>query len=169
MAGPSRSRSRATSGANLGAGDDYIGLALDLVDLELEVEVLGSTRGGVDLSVEGEGADELPAGMQNRSNRSRRSAPDRRGDLPEGVGWRVGMTNPVTLARGLGSSAAATIGGLVAGNALSAKPLARPRSCCSWRPTSRAIRTTPRRRCLVASSCRPDRRRCRGRPLRRPP
>ncbi len=110
--------------ANLGAGYDCIGLALDLVD-RIEVEVLGWTRGGVDLSVEGEGADELPAGMQNRFVAGLVAAlRTGRGDLPEGVGWRVGMTNRIPLARGLGSSAAATIGGLVAGNALLGDPLA---------------------------------------------
>jgi homoserine kinase len=111
------------SSANLGAGYDCIGVALDLVD-RIEVEVLGWKRAGVDLSVEGEGADELPATIQNRFVLGLEAALRAgRGDLPEGVGWRVEMTNRIPLARGLGSSAAATVGGLVAGNSLLGGPL----------------------------------------------
>jgi homoserine kinase len=46
-----------------------------------------------------------------------------RGELPEGVGWRIEMQNRIPLGRGLGSSAAATVGGLIAGNALLGEPL----------------------------------------------
>lgn len=104
--------------ANLGAGFDCLGLALDLVD-RIEVEVLGWSRGGIDLSVEGEGIDELPATLQNRFVSGLEAAlRTTHGELPEGVGWRVAMRNRIPLARGLGSSAAATVAGLVAGNAL---------------------------------------------------
>ncbi len=111
------------SSANLGAGYDCLGLALDLTD-RIEVEVLGWTRGGVDLSVEGEGVDELPATNQNRFVRGLAAAlTAAHGELPAGAGWRVSMTNRIPLARGLGSSAAATVGGLVAGNVLAGEPL----------------------------------------------
>jgi homoserine kinase len=90
------------------------------------VEVLGWSRGGVDLSVDGEGVDELPATTQNRVVLGLEAALQAgRGDVPAGVGWRVAMTNRIPLARGLGSSAAATVGGLVAGNALAGEPLSR--------------------------------------------
>jgi len=46
-----------------------------------------------------------------------------RGELPDGVGWRIEMENAIPLARGLGSSAAATVAGLLAGNALVGEPL----------------------------------------------
>ena len=46
-----------------------------------------------------------------------------RGELPEGVGWRIDMHNEIPIARGLGSSAAATVGGIVAANALLGGPL----------------------------------------------
>jgi homoserine kinase len=49
-----------------------------------------------------------------------------RGDLPEGVGWRIAMHNQIPLARGLGSSAAATVGGILAGNALAGEALSMP-------------------------------------------
>lgn len=111
------------SSANLGAGYDCLGLALDLTD-RITVEVLGWKRGGVDLSVDGEGADELPATVQNRFVRGLEAALSAaHGELPPGAGWRVAMTNRIPLARGLGSSAAATVGGLVAGNCLAGEPL----------------------------------------------
>jgi homoserine kinase len=111
------------SSANLGAGYDCLGLALDLVN-RVEVEVRGWSRGEVDLSVEGEGAEELAASTDNRFVAALEAVMrEARGSLPEGVGWRVEMRNRIPLARGLGSSAAATVGGLVAGNALLGEPL----------------------------------------------
>lgn len=104
--------------ANLGAGYDCLGLALDLTN-RIEVEVRGWSRGGIELTVEGEGAGELSADADNRFVRGLSAALElARGELPEGIGWRISMTNRVPLARGLGSSAAATVGGVVAGNAL---------------------------------------------------
>ncbi|HYM82785.1 MAG TPA: homoserine kinase [Candidatus Dormibacteraeota bacterium] len=109
--------------ANLGAGYDCLGLALDLTD-RITVEVLGWTRAGIDLSVDGEGADELPATVQNRFVQGLEAALSAaHGELPPGAGWRVEMSNRIPLARGLGSSAAATVGGLVAGNCLAGEPL----------------------------------------------
>ncbi len=111
------------SSANLGAGYDCLGLALDLSN-RIEVEVRGWSRGEVELSVEGEGAEELAADHENRFVRGLEAVlREARGSLPEGVGWRVEMRNRIPLARGLGSSAAATVGGLVAGNALLGDPL----------------------------------------------
>jgi homoserine kinase len=104
--------------ANLGAGFDCLGLALDIVN-RVEVEVRGWATGAVELDVDGEGRDELPADRSNRFVVGLETAlREVGGELPEGVGWRVEMRNAIPLARGLGSSAAATIGGLVAGNAL---------------------------------------------------
>jgi homoserine kinase len=114
------------SSANLGAGYDCLGVALDLTD-RIELEVLGWTREGVELVVQGEGHDELPATVQNRFVRGLEAGlRAARGELPEGAGWRVDMTNRIPLARGLGSSAAATVGGLIAANTLLGEPLQRP-------------------------------------------
>lgn len=111
------------STANLGAGYDCLGLALSMTN-RVEVEVRGWSRGEIDLVVDGEGAGELPADRDNRFVRGLESAlRAARGELPDGVGWRVTMSNRIPLARGLGSSAAATVGGLVAGNALAGEPL----------------------------------------------
>lgn len=114
------------SSANLGAGYDCLGLALAIMN-RIEVEVRVWSRGLIELTVEGEGRDELTADRENRFVRgleaTLRAA---RGELPEGVGWRVAMHNQIPLARGLGSSAAATVGGVLAGNALAGEALLMP-------------------------------------------
>ena len=111
------------SSANLGAGYDCIGVALGLMN-RIEVEVRGWSRGEVELSVDGEGSGELAADGTNRCVQGIQAAlREVRGELPEGIGWRIEMHNEIPLARGLGSSAAATVAGLVAGNALLGEPL----------------------------------------------
>jgi homoserine kinase len=111
------------SSANLGAGYDCVGVALGLTN-RIEVEVRGWSRGEVELTVQGEGEDELSADRDNRCVLGIEAAMrEVRGELPEGIGWRLEMHNEIPLARGLGSSAAATVAGLVAGNALLGEPL----------------------------------------------
>jgi len=114
------------SSANLGAGYDCLGVALAITDrIELEVRVW--SRGEIELTVDGEGRNELTEDRDNRFVRgleaTLRAA---RGELPEGLGWRISMQNRIPLARGLGSSAAATVGGVLAGNALSGEALSMP-------------------------------------------
>jgi homoserine kinase len=111
------------SSANLGAGYDCLAIALDLVN-RIELEVRGWSRGEVELTVEGEGVGELPANRTNRFVQGLEAVlKEVRGELPVGAAWGVEMRNRIPLARGLGSSAAATVGGLVAGNALLGEPL----------------------------------------------
>jgi homoserine kinase len=111
------------SSANLGAGYDCIGVALGLTN-RIEVEVRGWSRGEMELSVQGEGEGELAADRDNRCVLGIEAAlREVRGELPTGIGWRIEMHNEIPLARGLGSSAAATVAGLVAGNALLGEPL----------------------------------------------
>jgi homoserine kinase len=111
------------SSANLGAGYDCLGVALGLTN-RIEIEVRGWSRGEIDLTVAGEGEDELAADRTNRCVLGIEAVlREVRGELPEGVGWRIEMHNEIPLARGLGSSAAATIAGLVAGNTLLGEPL----------------------------------------------
>ena len=109
--------------ANLGAGYDCLGLALAMVNrIELEVRVW--SRGAIELTVDGEGRDELGGDRRNRFVRGLEATLHKaRGELPEGLGWRIGMRNEIPLARGLGSSAAATVAGVLAGNALAGEPL----------------------------------------------
>ena len=111
------------SSANLGAGYDCLGVALAITDrIELEVRVW--SRGEIELTVEGEGRNELAEDRDNRFVRGLEGAlRAARGEIPEGVGWRITMHNQIPLARGLGSSAAATVGGILVGNALAGEAL----------------------------------------------
>jgi homoserine kinase len=113
------------SSANLGAGYDCLGVALAMTNrIELEVRVW--SRGEIELTVDGEGRNELTEDRENRFVQGLEAALRLAlGELPEGVGWRIGMRNQIPLSRGLGSSAAATVGGVLAGNALAGEPLAR--------------------------------------------
>jgi homoserine kinase len=104
--------------ANLGAGYDTLAVALEIVD-RIEVEAIARPGAGVELSVDGEGAGELPA---DRSNgfviALERGLVEARGNAHDGLSWRIEMVNRIPLSRGLGSSAAATVAGLLAGAAL---------------------------------------------------
>jgi homoserine kinase len=111
------------SSANLGAGYDCLGVALALTN-RVEVEVRGWSRGAIELTVDGEGRNELREDRDNRFVRGLEAAlVQGRGRLPEDIGWRISMDNTIPLARGLGSSAAATVAGVVAANALMGGPL----------------------------------------------
>ncbi len=104
--------------ANLGAGYDCLAMALDLTN-RVGLEVRTWSRGGIELSVEVEGTGELPADGRNRFVQGVEAAiREARGEVPEGASWRIEMVNKIPLARGLGSSAAATVGGLLAANSL---------------------------------------------------
>ncbi|MDO8484300.1 MAG: homoserine kinase [Candidatus Limnocylindrales bacterium] len=111
------------SSANLGAGYDCLGVALAMTNrIELEVRVW--SRGEIELTVDGEGRDELTEDRENRFVRGLEAALRMaHGELPGEVGWRIGMRNQIPLSRGLGSSAAATVGGVLAGNSLTGEPL----------------------------------------------
>ena len=106
------------SSANLGPGYDILALALDLW-LHVTVEVLGA--GDSTLAVEGEGADRLRWDEFNRFRAGLRDGAAEAGvlELPP---LRVEMRNEIPLARGLGSSAAATVAGLLAARELFGAP-----------------------------------------------
>jgi homoserine kinase len=104
--GPVRVSVPATS-ANLGPGFDSLGLALSLRD-ELTAEV---TAGGLVVEVTGAGADDVPRDESHLVVRSMRAAFDLMGTQPPGL--RLTCTNVVPHARGLGSSSAAIVAGVV--------------------------------------------------------
>jgi homoserine kinase len=104
------------SSANLGPGFDALALALALYN-ELELEEADH----VSVSVSGEGASHLAAGADNVVARGARMAFEAAGRSFRGVTIRC--TNRIPLGRGLGSSAAAWVAGLVAANALLGAPI----------------------------------------------
>ncbi len=108
--------------ANLGAGFDCLGMALGMTN-RIELEVCHDCDGQITLEVEGEGAGELGNDRGNRFIEGLETVIRAAGWVPEQLGWKIRMANQVPLSRGLGSSAAATVGGLLAANALLLQPL----------------------------------------------
>jgi homoserine kinase len=105
-----RVRVPATS-ANLGPGFDALGLALSLYN-----EVVLEPAPALAVTIEGEGKGRLDTGPRNVVVRGVRMAHEAAGRSFQGV--RLHCVNAIPLSRGLGSSAAAWVAGLVAGNAL---------------------------------------------------
>jgi len=104
--------------ANLGPGFDALGLALALYN-----EVVAEERDGVTVTIDGEGADRLARDAHNVVARGVRLAYEAAGRPFKGCA--LACVNRIPVARGLGSSAAAWVGGLAAGNALLGSPLSR--------------------------------------------
>jgi homoserine kinase len=104
---PVRVRVPATS-ANLGPGFDAFGLALTLHD-EVEARVAGT--GGTRVAVTGAGAGELPTGEEHLVVRAMRAAFDTLGGQPGGLDVRC--DNRIPQARGMGSSSAAIVAGVL--------------------------------------------------------
>lgn len=110
--GPVRVRVPATS-ANLGPGFDALGLALGLYD-DVAAEV--DTTGGVRVAVTGQGAGELPEDDRHLVVRAMRDTFDVLGGQPAGL--VVECVNRIPQARGLGSSSAAIVAGVLLARAL---------------------------------------------------
>lgn len=106
-----RVRVPATS-ANVGPGYDSFGLALALYD-EVVVRV---GEDGLDVDVAGEGAKKVRRDARNLVVKSMFTAFDRLGGRPRGL--EVRCLNRIPHGRGLGSSAAAIVGGIAAARAL---------------------------------------------------
>lgn len=98
--------------ANLGPGFDALGLAVSMHD-EIVARV---TASGLAVEVEGEGAADVARDDRNLVVASMRAGFTALGVEPTGL--RVGCLNRIPHGRGLGSSAAAIVGGLVAARAL---------------------------------------------------
>ncbi len=101
--------------ANLGPGFDCLGLALDLRD-EYRVEVVGEP--GVRVRTVGECSDSLPRDESHLVARSLLTALEGLGLRVPGV--RLSCRNTIPQGKGLGSSAAAIVGGVALGFALAA-------------------------------------------------
>ncbi|SPM31357.1 homoserine kinase [Mycobacterium terramassiliense] len=110
------------SSANLGPGFDSIGLALSLCD-EVVVE---TTDSGLVVVVEGEGAGQVPLDAEHLVVRAIQHGLRAAGAAAPGLVVRC--RNAIPHSRGLGSSAAAVVGGLAAVNGLVAQTDSTPLS-----------------------------------------
>lgn len=108
---PAVVRVPATS-ANLGPGFDCFGLALALHD-QVGARVTG---GGLDIEIHGEGGQTAAAGERHLVVTAMRAAFAAMGGQPAGIALRC--TNAIPHGRGLGSSAAAVVSGILAARAL---------------------------------------------------
>ena len=106
------------SSANLGPGFDSLGLALRLYDV-VSLTVMDT---GLDVIVEGEGAGDVPLTEAHLVVRAARAAFDVAGVRQPGL--RLVCRNDIPHGRGLGSSAAAVVAGIVAARACLADPAA---------------------------------------------
>lgn len=106
------------STANLGPAFDCLALALGLWN-EGEFE-LGGTE--LEMSVSGEGAQRLPRTERNLVYRAVRRVYQEVSETPP-TGLRIRCRNNIPLSSGLGSSAAASLAGLLGANALLGNPL----------------------------------------------
>ena len=103
--------------ANMGPGFDCLGIALDIWN------VVSVERGARGFDISGYGEDDLPRDSSNMVLASAERVFRELGEpVPE---MRVRCHNDIPTARGLGSSSAALVGGLMAGNALNGGPLSR--------------------------------------------
>lgn len=104
--------------ANLGSGYDAFGLALARYN-SVTAELVASP-GEWSVTVTGEGAGEVSTGHDNLVVTSMRRLFFMAGERESAA--RVACHNDIPFGRGLGSSSAAIVGGLVAGNALLGRP-----------------------------------------------
>ena len=103
--------------ANLGPGFDSIGMALDMWN-ELTI-----TRGDFSVSTEGEGADLVPQDTRNLIVTGVNAVFNHIGEPIPGLQYHC--KNVIPFARGMGSSSAAIVSGLVAGSAISGANLSK--------------------------------------------
>lgn len=113
--------------ANLGAGFDALAMALDLSSIiRVDIVAAGSDP-DVRVQVVGEGAGQLPTGPRNRFVSALLAGLAEGGVNVRGLGWRVHMDSRIPVARGLGSSASATVAALLAADTLLEGGLGRQR------------------------------------------
>ena len=106
------------STSNLGPGFDALGLALTLYN---EFHVEPSDK--YEVEIEGEGREDLPRDEKNLFLRAYRSSMEYLG-LNQPI--KVKLVNRIPLGRGLGSSATAIVGGILAAEKISGKELSLP-------------------------------------------
>ncbi|MBL8045076.1 MAG: homoserine kinase [Anaerolineales bacterium] len=100
------------STANLGAGFDCLALALSLRNTVEFYE----TKQGLEIDVEGEGAERVATDTTNLTYRAAEKVFEKLGRRPGGL--RIHAINGIPVGSGMGSSSAAIVGGIAAANAL---------------------------------------------------
>jgi len=109
--------------ANLGPGFDVLAIALRLYNtVEMEVRTDKSEK-DVEIDIMGEGEGDLPRDRRNIVYRAAKLVFDKFHFAPSNL--HIRLKNRIPLASGLGSSAAARIGGLVGANRLCGERLSR--------------------------------------------
>ncbi|WP_018118688.1 homoserine kinase [Corynebacterium mastitidis] len=109
------------STANLGPGFDTLGMAVSIYDT-VEAEVIPA---GLEVEIHGEGEEDLPRDSSHLVVKALQSGLAAAGATAPGL--RLVCTNAIPQSRGLGSSAAAAVAGVLAANALAGFPLDRER------------------------------------------
>jgi len=98
--------------ANLGPGFDCLGMALELYNI---IEMVPGSR-GLTIEVSGEGASDIPRDESNLVYQAAGRVFRQAGYTPTGMKLR--LFNQIPVARGLGSSTSAIVGGIIAANLL---------------------------------------------------
>ena len=101
--------------ANMGSGFDSLGIALDVWN---EVRI---SKGPFSIKIDGTGEEELPKDTSNLVYKSFCKVFEEIDEIVPEV--KLSCTNRIPLTRGMGSSSAALIGGLMSGNAMAGSPL----------------------------------------------
>lgn len=103
--------------ANIGPGFDCLGIALSLYN-EIEVEEISE---GLVIEVEGRDKEKIETNENNLVYQSMLRTFDKIGSYPKGL--KIKQFNNIPISRGLGSSAACIVGGVMAANKLMNSPL----------------------------------------------
>ncbi|ACV62944.1 homoserine kinase [Desulfofarcimen acetoxidans DSM 771] len=103
--------------ANLGPGFDCLGMALEFYNAVEMYEI----PSGLYIEVQGEGTELIPKNEQNIVYQAARRVFQKVGYTPAGL--KIKLTNNVPVGKGLGSSASAIVGGIIAANVMSGKQL----------------------------------------------
>jgi homoserine kinase len=104
--------------ANCGPGFDTVGIACTIYS---ELELILSEKGNLTIEIDGEGKGCIPTDENNIIYQAVRTVLDKVGKPYQGIYLK--LYNKIPLARGLGSSAAAIVGGLIAANAATGNTL----------------------------------------------
>lgn len=104
--------------ANCGPGFDAVGIACTVYN---DLELVLSKQGSLVIEIEGEGKEIIPTDERNVVWQVVQTVLQKVGKEYQGI--HIKMYNRIPLARGLGSSAAAIVGGIVAANAATGNTL----------------------------------------------